>query len=59
MVNNLKSIRPTLLFGVPRVWEKLKEGLQAYERTLKGLKLYIATKAKQSAISYHGARFNR
>lgn len=58
MVDNLRSIRPTLIFGVPRVWEKLKEGLQAYESTLKGMKFYISTKAKSAAVSHHKAQFN-
>lgn len=29
LIDNLKAIKPTLFFGVPRVWEKVKEGIEA------------------------------
>ena len=28
LIENLLRVKPTKLFGVPRVWEKLAEGLQ-------------------------------
>lgn len=28
MIDNLKSIRPTIFVGIPRVWEKIKEGIE-------------------------------
>ncbi|KAK7595016.1 hypothetical protein V9T40_001449 [Parthenolecanium corni] len=28
LIENLRHIKPTLFFGVPRIWEKLKEGIE-------------------------------
>lgn len=50
---SLKDCRPTVFFGVPRVWEKIAEKMQALGRSTVGLKKSIATwaKAKGSAKS--------
>lgn len=44
---SLKECRPTIFFGVPRVWEKIAEKMQALGRQTQGLKKKIATWAKQ------------
>ena len=42
----LKDVRPTLFFGVPRVWEKIAEKMWAIGKSTTGLKKVIATWAK-------------
>lgn len=29
LLDNLKAVKPTIFFGVPRIWEKIKEGIEA------------------------------
>lgn len=43
----LKAVRPTVFFGVPRVWEKISEKMKAVGAQTKGLKKTIATWAKK------------
>jgi long-chain-fatty-acid--CoA ligase ACSBG len=42
----LKEVRPTLFFGVPRVWEKIAEKMWSIAAQTTGLKKAIATWAK-------------
>ena len=44
--DNLREVRPTLFFGVPRVWEKIQATIQAAGATSGGLKRRIATWAR-------------
>lgn len=44
--NSLIEVKPTVFFGVPRVWEKMADALQAIGRTTTGLKKTISTWAK-------------
>jgi len=53
LVDNLHWCRPTDFFGVPRVWEKIMEGMKAKGREVKGLKKTISTKAKEAGTKYH------
>ena len=46
----LRAVRPTLLFGVPRVWEKIEERMKAVGAKTKGLKRAIATWAKATSL---------
>lgn len=39
---NLKEVQPTILFGVPRVWEKLYDGVSAKLATATGVKKTLA-----------------
>lgn len=39
---NLKEVQPTILFGVPRVWEKLYDGVSAKLATATGVKKKLA-----------------
>lgn len=41
LLETLKEVRPTFLFGVPRVWEKIMEGMLAKGKSVKGLKRKI------------------
>lgn len=42
----LKDVRPTLFFGVPRVWEKIQEKMAAMGRETTGIKKSLSTWAK-------------
>lgn len=42
----LKDVKPTLFFGVPRVWEKIQEKMAAMGRETTGLKKSLSTWAK-------------
>ncbi|KAI8499360.1 medium-chain fatty acid-CoA ligase [Branchiostoma belcheri] len=46
LVQTLKEVRPTALLGVPRVWEKIADKLQAIGRESRGMKKKIGTWAK-------------
>mmetsp|Transcript_5029 Transcript_5029/g.7686 ORF Transcript_5029/g.7686 Transcript_5029/m.7686 type:complete len:660 (+) Transcript_5029:95-2074(+) len=45
----LKDVRPTLFFGVPRVWEKIEEKMKALGRETTGIKKMLSTWAKSCA----------
>jgi len=47
----LQSVEPTLFLGVPRVWEKIAEKLQAIGAATGGFKKVLATAAKKRALS--------
>lgn len=40
--SNLQEVQPTILFGVPRVWEKLYDGISAKLATATGVKKKLA-----------------
>jgi len=42
----LKDVRPTIFFGVPRVWEKMAEFMQGMARDITGVKKTMSTWAK-------------
>mmetsp|Transcript_26973 Transcript_26973/g.41814 ORF Transcript_26973/g.41814 Transcript_26973/m.41814 type:complete len:665 (+) Transcript_26973:133-2127(+) len=50
----LKEVRPTIFFGVPRVWEKMYEAMQKVAKSTTGVKKMISTwaKGKASAKNY-------
>ncbi|KAK3251540.1 hypothetical protein CYMTET_39129 [Cymbomonas tetramitiformis] len=45
--DTLVASRPTLFFGVPRVWEKFAEGMKAVGATIKGTKAKISAWGKR------------
>ncbi|XP_065576536.1 long-chain-fatty-acid--CoA ligase ACSBG2-like isoform X2 [Artemia franciscana] len=53
LVNTLKEVRPTIFFGVPRVWEKIHEKMMEIGSQTKGWKRTIATWAKDRGTQYN------
>jgi long-chain-fatty-acid--CoA ligase ACSBG len=49
LVPTLRKVHPTVFFGVPRVWEKMQEGMQGKAAT-GGLKKKISTWAKNKGL---------
>ncbi|CAM9223463.1 unnamed protein product [Ectocarpus sp. 6 AP-2014] len=52
LVKTLREIRPTVFFGVPRVWEKMYEKMQEVGRSIKGAKKSISTWAKSKGLAH-------
>lgn len=48
----LKAVRPTVFFGVPRVWEKFYDKLQEIGKSSTGLKKVLSTWAKGQALKH-------
>lgn len=48
----LKEVRPTVFFGVPRVWEKIYDKMQEVAKSSKGLKKKISMWAKKKSSKY-------
>ncbi|KJE90232.1 long-chain-fatty-acid-CoA ligase ACSBG2 [Capsaspora owczarzaki ATCC 30864] len=51
LVDTLREVRPTLFLGVPRVWEKMMEKLQAIGAANSGIKKKIGTWAKKKGAA--------
>jgi len=52
IVERFKAVRPTMFLGVPRVWEKIAEKLQAIGKKTKGLVKTISTTAKKLGLEH-------
>lgn len=48
----LKDVRPTIFFGVPRVWEKIYDKMQEVAKSTTGIKKKISTWAKCKSTVY-------
>ncbi len=53
---NLREVQPTLLFGVPRIWEKLQSGMEARLAAVHGARGRIITWARAVATRVVSAR---
>ena len=53
LLETLKEARPTIFVGVPRVWEKIKEGMQDKGRASRGLKKMVAEACKKAGLDFH------
>tara|TARA_B100000683_G_scaffold270732_1_gene310236 strand:+ start:589 stop:2370 length:1782 start_codon:yes stop_codon:yes gene_type:complete len=51
--DNIKEIRPTIFFGVPRIWEKFYEGLSAKLKLATGVKAKLVDFAQTTATDNH------
>jgi len=58
LAEDLKAARPTVFFGVPRVWEKFQEALRGRLAEATGAKAKIAAWAMGVAKRYHEADIN-
>ena len=48
----LKEVRPTIFFGVPRVYEKIYDKLQEVGKATTGIKKKLSTWAKKQALKH-------
>ena len=53
LLDTLKEARPTVFFAVPRVWEKIMEGMKDKGRATTGLMKKVADACKAAALDYH------
>lgn len=53
--HTLKASKPTIFFGVPRVWEKMEETIKAIGKNNKGIKKMLADWAKSKGSEAHEA----
>ena len=55
----LKEAQPTIFFGVPRVYEKFMEGIQAKFSNIKGIKKKVGQWANRRGVKGNYKRQNR
>ena len=53
LVDTLKEARPTIFLGVPRVYEKIMEGMLSKGKDIKGLKKKISVACKKAGLDFH------
>ena len=53
MDNDFILFRPTVFLGVPRVWEKIMEGMLDKGKNVKGLQKKIAESVKKAGLEHH------
>lgn len=53
LLDNTNWAKPTVFFGVPRVWEKIMEKMLEKAKEVKGLKKAISKQAKLTGLKFH------
>lgn len=56
VADNLKQARPTIFFGVPRIWEKLHAALSDRLHALTGGKKHLVARARKVCLEVHRRR---
>ncbi|WP_437278415.1 long-chain fatty acid--CoA ligase [Sorangium sp. So ce375] len=56
LADNLREVRPTVFFGVPRVWEKLRAGIDAKLSSAKGLQRFTLEQARRVGLQHSELR---
>jgi long-chain-fatty-acid--CoA ligase ACSBG len=59
LLKTLQEVRPTLMLGVPRVWEKMVEGVKAKGKDTKGFKKTLVDWAKTIGTAANTTREGR
>ena len=57
LLKTLVEAKPTLFFGVPRVYEKIQEKMMEAAKANTGLKKKLSDLAKEAALEHHFATF--
>ena len=58
LLKTIKEVRPTFIFGVPRIWEKMQDGVQKKIDSLSGIKLKLFEWARSAATAHMNYCFN-
>lgn len=58
LIDTLTTVRPTIFLGVPRVWEKIYEKMQAVGRSNGMIKTWIGNWAKSQGLHYNMSKMN-
>lgn len=56
LADNLREVRPTAFFGVPRVWEKMRAGIEAKLSGAKGLQKFSLDQARRVGLQHSELR---
>ena len=56
LVATLKEAQPTVFFGVPRVWEKIREKMVQIGKANTGIKKAVGLWAKKTGLDFNKAK---
>ena len=56
VADNLKTVRPTIFFGVPRIWEKMYGAISGRLATVSGPKRHLLARARAVCLEVHRRR---
>ena len=56
LVATLKEAQPTVFFGVPRVWEKIREKMVEIGKSNTGIKKAVGLWAKKTGLDFNKAK---
>ncbi len=54
--DNLKSVRPTIFFGVPRIWEKMFAAIEQRLSQARGARRLLVARARATCLEVHRRR---